>query len=408
VSSPPFPPPGAEVAGPISHEHRTILAGAQGAEGVRRLALDPGPAVRDLVAGLVPGWDGGALPLLRTKYKPSRKLTATYVLPGDPERHVAVIWTNDDVQAFASPVDPLLPHAAALHDPAHLAGLVGPVDRVETLRYRPGQRHVLRVTGDRGTSYVKVDKHDSGARSVPLAETLGPRVADRVPGAFLAEPIGWAAGDRAGLWRGAPGTSLRDLLEDPAVAAPLLRLVGTAVRVLHDTPVEDLPVDGRVRGVDAEVRSTTSAAEHVVALLPDAGADARAIVADATARLDHLPAEPATVGHGDLKVDNVLAHEGSVRLLDLDRCGPADPALDLAKLTADLHWWSAEADALVAAFREGYGPSDPLRWERAAAFTPLLHLKLTARRCAVHDPAWESDVRARLRAAAPVPAGGAR
>jgi aminoglycoside phosphotransferase (APT) family kinase protein len=116
------------------------------------------------------------------------------------------------------------------------------------------------------------------------------------------------------------------------------------------------------------------------------------------------------LAHGDLKSDNVLAHEGTVRLLDLDRSGPAEPALDLAKLVADLHWWvdDATADTLVAAFRDGYGPTDSARWERADLLARLFRLKLTARRCAVHDPAWESEVRHRVDTAAPVTAGGAR
>ncbi len=384
-------------------------------DGVRRLAVHPTPDVLDQIAALVPEWDGSDLTLIRTKYKPSRNLTATYELPGEPARHVAVIWTNDGVQVFASPHDPAMPHVAALHDPAHLAGLLGFGDRVETLRYRPGQRHVLRVTAPGRTAYVKVDKDDSGARAVPFATTLGPRVADLCPGALLAEPIGWSAPNRAGLWLGSPGESLRTVLSTAQTAA-LVRLVGAAVRVLHETPL-DLPGPGQSsplpRDVEAEVASTVRAGEHIVALLPDVGADFTSTVADVAERLAQLPTEPARFTHGDLKSDNVLAHDGTVRLLDLDRSGLADPALDLAKFVSDLHWWQgAGADSLVAAFRDGYGDGDPARWERAAHLTRLFQLKLTARRCAVHDPAWESDVRARV-AASPVPAldlaaGGAR
>ena len=42
------------------------------------MALDPlGHGVRGLLADQVPDWDGEDLRLIRTKYKPSRKLTAT-------------------------------------------------------------------------------------------------------------------------------------------------------------------------------------------------------------------------------------------------------------------------------------------------------------------------------------------
>lgn len=384
------------------------LAGIQGVDGVRQLALRPPAGVLEPIRSLIPQVDHSGLELIRTKFKPGRKLTATYVLPGDPERHVTVIWTNDDVQVFASPHDPAMPHVAALHDRAHLAGLLGFADRVETLRFRPGQRHVLRVTGTERTAFVKVDKDDSGARAVPLAQSLGPRLADERPGAFLAEPIGWSAADHAGLWLGSPGEPLRTVLDDPR-AAQLVRLVGAAVRVLHDTPLDLVPA-APARDVDAELASIVRAAEHIAALLPDVGSDVTTIAADVTERLSQLPTEPARFAHGDLKSDNVLAHEGTVRLLDLDRSGLADPALDLAKFVADLHWWheGPAADALVAAFRAGYGECDPNRWDRADLLVRLFQLKLTARRCAVHDPAWESDVRARIAAASLVPARGAR
>jgi Ser/Thr protein kinase RdoA (MazF antagonist) len=144
-------------------------------------------------------------------------------------------------------------------------------------------------------------------------------------------------------------------------------------------------------------------------LLPTVGSDYLSLVDEIAAELDQLPTEAPTFTHGDLKSDNVLASTEGIRLLDLDRCGPADPALDLAKFVADLRWWSDEdrARTLADAFRSGYGACDPARWDRAEPLTRLLQLKLAARRCAVHDLSWESDVRARVSAAAPVMAGGA-
>ena len=45
-------------------------------DGVRRLAVHPTPDVLDQIAALVPEWDGSDLTLIRTKYKPGRKLSA--------------------------------------------------------------------------------------------------------------------------------------------------------------------------------------------------------------------------------------------------------------------------------------------------------------------------------------------
>jgi aminoglycoside phosphotransferase (APT) family kinase protein len=182
--------------------------------------------------------------------------------------------------------------------------------------------------------------------------------------------------------------------------------------VLHDARPSELPPTGAgARDAHAEIAATLRAAEHIVVLLPDVGAGLLALVDEIAAELDQLPAEEPTFTHGDLKSDNVLASPDGVRLLDLDRCGLADPALDLAKFVADLRWWSAadedRASSLIDAFRSGYGAPDAARWDRAMPLARLFQLKLAARRCAVHDPSWESDVRARVSAATPVLAAGA-
>ena len=191
----------------------------------------------------------------------------------------------------------------------------------------------------------------------------------------------------------------------------MTHLVGRAIRVLHDTPLDSLPAhDAPARDAEAEIAATARAGEHLVALLPEVGADFLAMVEDVADELGRIPTEAPTFTHGDVKSDNVLAFGEQIRLLDLDRCGPADPALDLAKLIADLRWWSGDGDlsrTLISAFSDGYGDVDDARWERATHLSQLFQLKLAARRCAVHDPAWAATVRARVSAAAPVLTGGA-
>ncbi len=391
------------------------LAGVHGAQAVRRVALDPRRhGARDVLADLVPDWEGSSPRLIRTKYKPSRKLTATYTLTSDdPARHLTVIWTNEAVRAFVSPADPDMPQLAGLHDRDRLTELLGFAGRIDTIRYRPGQRHVLRVSAPDRSAYAKIDRDDSGARAVPVAQALQSRLAARCPRAKVVEPIGYSAADRAGLWHGAPGEALwQRFTGGVSAAAGMTHLVGRAIRVLHDTPLDALPAhDAPARDAAAEMAATARAGEHLVALLPEVGADYLAIVEDVADELGRIPTEAPTFTHGDVKSDNVLAFGEQVRLLDLDRCGPADPALDLAKLIADLRWWSGDGGdlsrTLISAFHDGYGECDEARWERATHLSQLFHLKLAARRCAVHDPSWEADVRARVSAAAPVLVRGA-
>ena len=385
------------------------LGGLHGVDALRRLALDPlGHGVRALLVDS--DWNGDDLRLIRTKYKPSRKLTATYVLPDG--RHVAVVWTGQPVQLTVSPRDDGMPQLADLHDSAHRTDLLGFTGRVETIRYRPGQRHVLSVTSpDHDGVHLKMDRDDSGSRAVPVARALGTLLADQCPDASVAEPIGYSADDRVAVWRTAQGAPLWTRLDGPEGEGGV-HLVGRALRVLHDARPDDLPsTDVGARDAHVEIAATVRAGEHISALLPAVGSDYLALVDDVAAELDRIPTEAPTFTHGDLKSDNVLASSEGVRLLDLDRCGPADPALDLAKFVADLRWWSSSDDdhaiTLIDAFRSGYGACDPARWDRAVPLTRLFQLKLAARRCAVHDASWESDVRARVAAAAPVLAGGA-
>ena len=66
-------------------------------------------------------------------------------------------------------------------------------------------------------------------------------------------------------------------------------------------------------------------------LLPAVWERYRMLAMEALDRLEGLPAEELRLGHGDLKCDNILAAEDRICLLDLDRTGLADPAMDLGK-----------------------------------------------------------------------------
>ena len=81
--------------------------------------------------------------------------------------------------------------------------------------------------------YVKVDR-DNRERAVRFAEAVGPLLAERSPGTGLVTPLGFVASDQAAVWRGTAGSTMSQELRDPRRAAPLLALIGRAVRVLHD------------------------------------------------------------------------------------------------------------------------------------------------------------------------------
>ena len=108
-----------------------------------------------------------------------------------------------------------------------------------------------------------------------------------------------------------------------------------------------------------------------------------------------MPAEEVRLGHGDLKCDNILATEDRICLLDLDRSGLADPAMDLGQVLADLQWWAASTRSTrqswsrpprgVWAVRSGLAVA-------ARLIAVLYQLKLAARRTPVHTVDWDAQM----------------
>lgn len=438
----------------------TVGLGVLDAQGLRELACHPlDHGLGELLRQCLPA--PASVPeieLLRTKYKPGRALTASYrtdrstaarwlavswaLGPKDPSPtgtpDVAVIEaearrrglmapfsrlaareSTPAVSLLVSPADPTMAHLVRLHDPSYLDDLLhrlagapavrrGRAVGITVVRYRPGQRHVLRVDLDDGSrvgsAFVKTDRDDCGERAVTFARVLGPQLAAACPGASLCSPLGYAASDRASVWDGSPGRSLSQEVATGARSPQVVALFGRALRFLHDSdataalpPIR--PADGDAaapRGVRAEVASTLRACEHLDALVPGAGAAVAAVAARVLHELAQLPEDEPRITHGDAKCDNVVTDGRGVTVLDLDRVTWGDPAVDLGKLLADLRWWCTRAgrdpasvtDALVA----GYGPCHPARWARARLLAVLFQCKLTARRAPLHEAGWVSRV----------------
>jgi hypothetical protein len=437
-----------------------VLDGQLGVGGIAELVHNPMQhGLADLLTQCIPGRAKlCSTKLLRTKYKPGRKLTAYYWLHVGPEvRPIALTWYAEShpdsldaadrqgqaaprhlVAPFArlsartesgqlglliAPIDPQMPQLMRLNDHSHLAGMLKNLTsdsellpeaiKIEAVRYRPGQRHVLHVSSAADphcAALIKIDRDNRGAQAVRFAKAVGPLLSEHSPNTSLVRPVGYSIEDQAAVWRAIAGTTMSQQVRDPAQAARLFSLIGTAVCVLHglgrQTMTEDLTASelSAPNPVQTELASTLSAGEHLTALIPTLGARYRLLAMEVLARLEDLPEEELRLAHGDLKCDNILTAEDRIWLLDLDRTGLAEPAMDLGKLLADLRWWgqhySVDVVGLVKAFLEGYGPCDPVRISRARLIAVLYQLKLAARRTAVHAPEWGTQVTRRVDEAA--------
>lgn len=434
----------------------SAIDGHLGPEGLREIVYHPMRyGLAELLELCLPSsapLDGVAL--LRTKFKPARKLSAYYrITVGHQPRAIALTWLpepsplpanaaeiDDDAERrqvlapfrrlavvtgdgratlLVAPGDPQMPQLVRLNEHAYLGDLLSdltsapmpPADRTEiaTVRYRPGQRHVLWVMpvsdGAGGAAmFIKIDRESSGARAVSFAESVGPILARRGAGVRLAQPLGFSQADQASVWQQAPGRTLAQALRaGPQETAPLVTRVGRALRVIHESDLPTASIGAQEhdrasapRSAEVETISVLRAGEHLDALLPEVAADYRRLVAQILDRLEALPQEQPSPGHGDLKCENIVVEGDRICLLDLDRAGLADPALDLGKFMADLRWWSRSSSldgtALVPALVEGYGPGPPARWLRAHQLALLFQLKLAARRSPVHASDWATQV----------------
>ena len=417
---------------------QSLLSARTGPEGVRVL-LGSTPVrrtVRSALAGMLEEPAAlGRCRLHRTKFKPGQKLTAWFDagLTARPSRPIAVSWwaagtlpnpSPDDAAAEAearrrgcatpfavlgadvpdaqmrvhvAPLDPAYRGLTPMSDPAHVASVLGlgQPPRIVPLRYRPGQRHVLRyepVDGAGPTLFVKLYADDRGTRLARAAATVAEILGEGSDG-VAAVPVAALEAERALVFERAPGLPLRALLHrQDRRTGVALRQAGALLRRIHDAaPADEGPALGR--SVDDELAEVTSATRAVAQLAPTLGALVGDVLARTQEALAAAPAEPAALVHGDFKTDHLLVGRRTLTLIDVDKCAVADPALDLAKFLADLRWWlrgDPAAAAAQGAFLAGYGPATAGREVRARALEPLFMVKLTARRVQVHQPRWAS------------------
>lgn len=442
----------------------TVLNGAAGLAGIQ-WAVSGQPARRllrtQLTRMLEPGSTFGPLHLTRAKYKPGRKLLAYYtlVVTGPETRHnrtvpLAVAWMPPDtlppqetpdqpvqeMQAEARqqgllspflhlqqdipawglrlqvwPLDPDFPQLVRLGSPAHAEQLFHSAGvklalagedcvKITPIRYRPGERHVLRYQIDTNSNspvqerlYAKLyPDANAAARANRIADRVVGWLEQSMPGFHGVRPAGMSAEDSVILYPHAPGTPLsQQLYRSPVWLSRQFKLVGAALACLHRGP-QSLTEDLKENTLEKEIKVIRRASEHVQALLPDAGAVILRILERAEQLHARLPHETPTFTHSDFKSDHLLVSASGMTLIDFDTCALADPALDIGKFLADLEWWykrtgAAGLEQSQQAFLAGYNNEDENgRLARARLYQSLILAKITIRRARLYSKDWAS------------------
>jgi len=389
--------------------------------------------------------------LLRAKVKPGRKLTAYYEVDlrevtgrSRRQRSIAVTWTAPQgtqsisretppatvmeaeavtagvappfrrllavhdqwrMQVEVAPLDPAFPQLVRAMTPTHVATLLTAQGisvnscRITTLRYRPRQRHVLRYDPLAADGqplrpvFAKLSREAEGEVTGQIVQWAAAQLAQGNSGVTALCPDDWIAADRLLLYPFAAGAPLSQALHTNQPVLPLLQRAGMALRSLHDASAPStLPLARKT--FDSEVKATLQAGEHLAALAPALHTALTNLLEEAYERYQQLPAVEPVFTHSDFKADHLLTDGNRLTLIDFDSAALTDPAADLGKFLADLHWWQAldrrfDRQPPVAALLTGYGPTtDRAFYRRTQLYSALTLVKNTVRRLNLFDTTW--------------------
>ncbi|MCY4581222.1 MAG: phosphotransferase [Chloroflexi bacterium] len=274
-------------------------------------------------------------------HTPGRSALVSYVVEWPPDDYIpsdyfAVTLRRDrPLEVFQFPDDPYLPGLKEAADPETALGVVNrhvmamPVRQVgvQVVRYRPGNRAVLRHKVGRVRFYVRVMRP---AAIPPLLRA-----------AEVAACSGFVVPKLAGHWRrgGAiwlseiPGTNLRDHIRKGGQLDPSTLFDG--LETLWSAP---LPTDG---GRPFDLPGLYRRARRTIAFALRGNEEALTHLRSVGRSLDPFIEswQPGGMAHNDFYDDQVLLlPDGRVALVDFEEIGMGDPLLDVGNFLAHLRW----------------------------------------------------------------------
>lgn len=439
------------------------LSAQAGPQGVRWLLVADGPRRvlhSELRALLTEPWKLAACRLQRARLrlKPDIKLTAYYSVEVEPSsgasttRDIAVYWKPkwigappdqphpDSIEMEAealrrglatpfrrlharvpawgmriqvSPLDTRFPQLARVCDPDHVCQMLSGICAsrnssssqarsytVSSIRYFPGQRHVLRYdskeVGGR-TVFAMLYKGEQGSRVFQIQTQLAESFAARGGSLSCLKPLAYVPDDAVILYPLASGTPLHKSLQSrDREIGTYLELAGQALGLLHQAP-KTLAGELEPHRFEAEIAEVERAWDYIPALSPSTGAMIKAVIDRAKELYERLPQEPPAFTHCDFRAEHAWVTPEGLTLIDFDSSHLSDPALDIGKFLADLVFWydtwrqpdlGRAQDWFLAGYASGV-PSD--RLVRARLYQALELAKMAGRRVQLFDEQWATQ-----------------
>ena len=274
-------------------------------------------------------------------HTPGRRMTVTYLAEWDPdefippESFVIELDRDQSVKLFRYPEDPHLPglsEAASAESALRLVNkyvLAVPARRlrVDMVRYRPGNRAVLRHRVGRVRFYTRVVRPSAVSPLLDAAELTA-------HSGFISPRIAGCWADGGVIWLlEIPGRNLRQYIRRGNQPDPNLLLDG--LEKLWDAPnqtagARPFNLAGAYRRAKRVFRRALRERE--------AG---RRILHYAANALDSFVAswQPSHIAHNDFYDDQMLVlPDGGIALVDFEETGPGDPMLDVGNFLAHLRW----------------------------------------------------------------------
>ena len=299
----------------------------------------------------------------QVSYVPGRAAIVSYFAEWHPDAYIppqqfiARIDQGKPVEVFQFPNDKSLPGLPQAVDPdsalklvnKHVLAYGARRMRVDVVRYRPGNRAVLRHRIGRLGFYVRVMRPASLKPFLDCWEVVARSsfVAPRIAGHWAGGGVVWLSE--------IPGRNLRRLIR--AGAQP------DSDTLLHGLETLWSGGDAGRAGRPFNLAGTYRRAKRSFRYLGDGATSA--LTKRITRTLDPFVEEwrPSAVAHNDFYDDQVLVlDDGRMALVDLEEAGPGDPQLDVGNFLAHLRW-----SARFGRQREGSGAASYYDEVRGAA-----------------------------------------